>query len=404
MKVFGGNGHRDNNSDRGKQTRRAGNAGGNNINDESLGNNNVRKARKGAKPAKKKNVGKTFLIIFLVIAAIVGGFYIWWMATSEPPTTGDNQNLPADPDATVQITDTDTREIGRYYTVLLVGQDQIGCNTDTIMVVRYDAVNHSANMVSIPRDTLVNISASVKKINTIYYNDNGGIDALMDGVQDILGFRPDNYVVVDTSAFEDVVDCLGGFYFDVPVDMNYEDPTQNLSIHIQKGYQWLNGENALKVYRFRATYGMGDIDRLEVQHNLIKAAASQMLKLSNITNLFEAAKIISDGSETNLTYGNMQWYAAEFLKMSIDDINIMTLPGDYSCTIRGGSYVSIKVDEWMTMVNTYLNPLKQPIQATNCNILSQITNDGAYEPSASNFTVTNGGEIAGGLKSFYHFG
>jgi len=408
VKVYGGNGSRVKNS--GHSARKPESAGGNNINHSNNGNNTGRNVRGEASQPKKKKGGKAVLIVFLIIALIVGGMFIYWKVTTEPPDIGDNiqtdsneNNQPVDPKASPEITDTATREIGRFYTVLVVGKDQIQSNTDTIMLARYDAVEHNVNVISIPRDTLVNVPSKVKKINTVYYNDNGGIEALMDEVQDIAGFRPDSYVVVDTSAFEKIIDTLGGVYFDVPVDMDYEDPTQNLSIHIQKGYQWLNGENALKVYRFRHGYAMGDIDRLEVQHNLIKACAEQMLKLGNITKLYSAAKIISENSETNLSYGNMQWYAQEFLKMSMENINIMTLPGDYSCSIRGGSYVGIKVDEWIAMVNQNLNPLKLPIKAEDCNILYQIANDGAYQLSPSNFVVTNGGEVAGGLNSFYNF-
>ena len=128
-----------------------------------------------------------------------------------------------------------------------------------------------------------------------------------------------------------------------------------------------------------------------------------MLKLGNVTKLYEAAKIISDNTVPNLSNGNMQWYASEFMKMSMDKINIMTLPGNYSCSIRGGSYVSISVDEWMTMVNQYLNPLTTPITAKDCNILYQITADSSYTLKTSNYAVTNGSKIAGGVNSFYSY-
>ena len=377
-------------------------------------------ARKGVTPKqskqpKQKKRGKGWLIALIIIAIIVGGVYIYWQITTAPPdTTG---NVPSDPNATVNITDTPTREVGRYYTVLVVGIDQLQANTDTIMLVRYDAVVHKVNIVSIPRDTLVNVPESVKKINTVFSNaeSNGdsGIDALLDEVKGICGFRPDSYVFIDTEVFKQAIDCLGGVYYDVPINMNYDDITPDMNyefhIHVQKGYQLLNGENALGVFRFRKNndgtgYGMGDIDRLETQHALIKAVAQQALQLKNLTNLVAIAQIVIDNAQTNLSIGNMQWYAAEFLKMSMDDINIMTLPGNYSCTVRGGSYVSISVDEWLTMVNTYINPLKNPITKADCNILCQTAPDSGYNPDAGNYTVTNGGEVAGGLNSFYKFG
>ncbi len=419
MKVFGGNGKRENNSGRGASSGRAGNTGRNYINDSDRGYNNEEILRKRApQPKKKKKSGKSVLIVLLILALIAAGVFLYWKITTRPPETTD---IPTDP-TTVQITDTETREVGRYYTLLVVGIDQLQANTDTIMVVRYDAVENKANIVSIPRDTLVNVPESVKKINAVFSyakaDGKSGIDALMDEVEGICGFRPDSYVFIDTNVFVQAIDKLGGVYFDVPVNMNYDDYADNngdgnceyvFTIHVQKGYQLLNGENALGVFRFRQNndgtgYGMGDIDRLDTQHALIKAVADQALQLKNLTNLVSIAKIVNDSSQTNLTYGNMQWYASEFLKMSSDNINIMTLPGDYSCSIRGGSYVSIKVDEWMTMVNTYLNPLKNPIKPEDCNILYQISNTGAYEPDPNNLVVTDGSEIEGGIKSFYSFG
>jgi len=420
MKVFGGNGRRANNSDYDAEVRRGGDTGRNNINEAQRDNNNTGAARKGETPKqskrpKQKKKGRGWLIALLVILLIAGLVFAYWKITTRPPDT--TSNLPSDPNATVNITDTPTREIGRYYTVLVVGIDQLQANTDTIMLVRYDAVEHKVNIVSIPRDTLVNVPQSVKKINAVFSNaeseGDSGIDALLDEVKGICGFRPDSYVFIDTEVFKQAIDCLGGVYFDVPLNMNYDDITPDMNyefhIHVQKGYQLLNGENALGVFRFRKNndgtgYGMGDIDRLETQHALIKAVAQQALQLKNLTNLVEIAQIVLDNAQTDLSIGNMQWYAAEFLKMSMDDINIMTLPGNYSCTVRGGSYVSISVDEWLIMVNTYINPLKNPITKADCNILSQTAPDSGNNPDASNYTVTNGGEVAGGLNSFYKFG
>jgi polyisoprenyl-teichoic acid--peptidoglycan teichoic acid transferase len=411
VKVFGGNGQRLNAQDSISQSaprRNAASTGRSDINVNHNGNNNQSGAKKGAVPPKKpKNKGRGVLIALAIILALVGGVYSYWHFTTKPPDTSvdadpvKDTTQTAGPQTSAQISNSELREAGRYYTVLVVGEDQIQSNTDTIMVARYDTVENTVNIVSIPRDTLVNISAGVKKINNIYCSSDGGIDALMKEVKNICGFTPDSYVVVNTNEFEKIIDTLGGVYFDVPVNMDYEDPTQNLNIHIKKGYQWLSGENALKVFRFRHTYAMGDIDRLNVQHDLIKACASQMLKLGNITKLYEAAKIVSDSTLTNLSYGNMQWYASEFMKMNMDNISIMTLPGNYSCSIRGVSYVSINVDEWLTMVNQYINPYIAPITAENCNILYQVAPDSSYTLNSSNYVVTNGAKVAGGLKSFY---
>jgi LCP family protein required for cell wall assembly len=286
--------------------------------------------------------------------------------------------------------------------MLIVGKDVAGLNTDTMMLCRYDSVDHKLNVCSLPRDTLTNIPAGNKKLNNAYgySSKTGDIEKLLDSVEDIAGFRPDSYVLIDTDTFVKMIDAMGGVDFDVPVDMNYEDFVQNLYIHINKGYQHLNGTQTMQVFRFRHTYSNGDLGRIDVQHDLIKACASQWLQLGNWNKLLPAAKIVLDNAKTNLSYGNMQWYAKEFFKMSADDISFMTVPNT-GCYIRRYSYVSINVDEWMTMVNTYLNPTDTPITKENCNILYQIRPEGnSTSISAANYAVTNGGEVAGGINSF----
>ena len=97
----------------------------------------------------------------------------------------------------------------------------------------------------------------------------------------------------------------------------------------------------------------------------------------------------------------MQWYAKEFMKMSSEDISFMALPNT-GCMIRNLSYVSINVDDWITMVNTYLNPTDTPITKEDCNILYQLRPEsGKYTVTATNYAVTNGGEVAGGVNSFF---
>ncbi|MBP8640645.1 MAG: LCP family protein [Oscillospiraceae bacterium] len=402
MKVFGGNGRRENNSGNGAQPRKNDSAGRNNINNVNRGNNNSGVPRKNGAPKqpKKKNKGKGWLIALLVILLIAISAIAYWKISTKPPEKPDNQS---DPSA--------TQAVERYYTLLVVGIDQGKTSTDTIMVVRYDTLENKANIVSIPRDTLLNVPSEYKKINSVYTaaenKDENGIDALMDAVEGVCGFRPNNYVCIDTKVFVQAIDKLGGVFFDVPIDMNYDDYTdwENdgvvdyvFTIHVQKGYQLLNGDNALGVFRFRhnndgSGYPMQDLGRIETQHGLIKAVASQALQLKNVTKLVEIAKLVLDSSETDLSLSNMQWYAQEFMKMSMDGISFATMPvtGSY---INGFSYVTVNVDDWIKIVNDNINPFDEPITAQNCNILCQKNQEpGNFVITPGNYSTTNGGEV-----------
>lgn len=358
------------------------------------------------KPPKKKKGLKVVGIIVLILALLVIAAYFYWSITTAPPDVSAPGNTAADPDASPVITSTETRDIGRYYTVLVVGVDQEKLNTDTIMLVRYDAVNSQVNVVSIPRDTLINTKEPVKKINAamMYADQDGGngIDGLMNEVKKITGFMPDSYVCIDTDVFVKAIDELGGVYFDVPIDMNYDDVSdfdQNgtvdyeFHIHVQKGYQLLTGENALGVFRYRSGYTNGDWDRIDTQHELIKAVAQQALQLKNVTKLFNIASMLSSNSDTNLTVGNMQWYAEKFMTMSMDDISISTMPTS-GAWVNGLAYVTINVDDWLGIVNAQLNPMKYEIKPENCTIMRQKapeTYNSGLTPS--NYYTTDGSEV-----------
>lgn len=411
MKVFGGNGRRANNSGNVSEARRGGDTDRNNINNANRGYNNSEvsgrrvseenPAKKRSQPQKKKKgAGKPILIVFLVILAIVAGLFLYWKISTRPPEITTDQ-----PDTVAPAS------VERYYTLLVVGIDQGKTSTDTMMVVRYDTQENKANIISIPRDTLLNTSLEYKKINSVYKtteNAGGnGVDALMDEVQGICGFRPNNYVFIDTDVFIKVIDALGGVYFDVPIDMNYDDYSDwdldgvaeyVFTIHVKKGYQLLNGQNALGVFRFRhnndnSGYPMQDLGRIETQHGLIKAVASQALQLKNIAKLVEVAQMVLDNCETDLSISNMQWYAQEFMKMSMDGISLGTMPATGSY-INGFSYVTVDVDEWIKMVNENINPLKTEISAEDCNILCQKNQEpGRFVITPGNYSSTNGGKV-----------
>ncbi len=114
-----------------------------------------------------------------------------------------------------------------------------------MLLASYDVTNQKATVMSIPRDTMVNVSWDIKRINSVYNYDGGGdkgIQALYKEISQLVGFEPDYQVVVEWDAVGEIVDAMGGVWFDVPRDMNYDDPYQDLSIHQEKGYRLLNGE------------------------------------------------------------------------------------------------------------------------------------------------------------------
>ena len=185
----------------------------------------------------------------------------------------------------------------------------------------------------------------------------GGMTKLAEVVSDQLGIPVDYTVSVDLTGFEALVEAIGGVNFDVPINMDYDDPIQNLSIHFKKGVQHLSGADALRVVRFRhnndgSGYGSEDLGRMATQQKFLKAVAKKMLSAGNIlTKIDDYAKIFNQYVDTNLTVGNLAWLGTEVLKMGVDKIDFSTLPNAWKYP-----YIYLDPTETLTLVNTYLNP------------------------------------------------
>ena len=283
-----------------------------------------------------------------------------------------------------------------YYTVLILGRDTGGGgNTDTMLLASYDVTNQKATVMSIPRDTMVNVSWDIKRINSVYnYYGAGekGIQHLYKEVAQLVGFEPDYQVVVEWDAVGEIVDAMGGVYFDVPRNMNYDDPTQNLHIHQEKGYRLLSGDDAMQVIRYRHDnrvngktlgYPDGDLGRIATQQAFLKAVVEQLLQVKNLTKLNQFVKVFQNNVETDMTFTNILWFAqqAVFGGLKVENVNFVTMPNTpVSCWSRTyqnyQSYVVPNAQELLDLVNSDLSPFVEPSVLSNLDIMS-INADGS---------------------------
>jgi LCP family protein required for cell wall assembly len=270
------------------------------------------------------------------------------------------------------------------YTILVLGRDTGGGgNCDTMMLVSYDVTNQKLTVMSIPRDTMVNVPWDVKKINSVYNFYGGGdrgIEKLDKEIADLIGFVPDYSVILEWEAIGKLVDAIGGVYFDVPRNMDYNDPYQNLSIHIAKGYQHLDGEKAMGVVRFRDGkngYKNGDLGRIETQQAFLKAVMKQLLQVKNVTKIQKFAQIFEQNVTTDLTVQNLFWFGKSAILggLSMDNVSFVTMPNKTtSCWSRTyknyQSYVVPDADKLLDMVNTSLSPFVQEVTLGELDIMS----------------------------------
>lgn len=256
------------------------------------------------------------------------------------------------------------------FSFLVACKDKTSGCTDTIMLVHLDIKKKKASILNIPRDTMLNTERASKKINASYSI--GGIEQFEKDVASLTGFYVNRYVLIDIEGVENIIDAIGGVDFDIPVKMNYEDPTQDLYIHFKKGYQHLNGEDAVKVARFR-NYPDGDIGRIAVQQDLLEALASQALKAENILRIPELVSIINENVKTDIVFSEMLWLANEVKDIELSSIETDMVPGVAS-TINNISYWLPYKNELLDLINDRYNPLDKPITEGDISIVSHWTN------------------------------
>lgn len=250
-------------------------------------------------------------------------------------------------------------------TVLLAGTDESGIRTDTLMVLYVDRPNKSLRLLSIPRDTMVNRDNPVPKINGAYYANGAGtvgMGYLMDYVKDLIGYRPDGYMLIDLNCFESLVNIMGGVTFDVPMDMYYADPSQDLLIDLKQGEQKLNGKEAMWLVRFRSGYAAADLQRISVQRDFLKAAMSQWGKLRNLGRVPAALVLLQKNTLTDLAWNNITWLGISVMLCGTDSFQTHTLPGD-GAYVNGGAYFVEDRAAAAALINEHFNPYETEITA-----------------------------------------
>lgn len=241
------------------------------------------------------------------------------------------------PDGSDLLTlETDERGEGAF-NFLVLGLDQ-GGHADTVALVSFGEEGIES-LMSIPR----NVRFDEKTVSELLAEENGRQKAV-DALREKLSVPISYYAEVELDAIEEAVDILGAVEFDVPQDMSYIDPHQNLSIDLKVGRQSLNGEQALGLLRFRG-YKDGDMSRMATIQSFVKELVRQKATPENLDKVPELYKIISENVRTN--------YPSEALSKDIKtlegikerEIECYTLPGSIQVTENGTAAYEIDFSE-----------------------------------------------------------
>lgn len=285
----------------------------------------VKKQKKANK--KKKHIGLKIFIIILIILGICGGLFAKrvhdldgnWLAA----LLGHNKDT---------LKNLDKLE------VLIMGEST--GSSDTMIVCSYDPKTQQASMLSIPRDTFIgentNRAKAGNKLNSFYSNGSTP-EKTMEAINEVTGLNISKYVLIDTKALKELVDIIGEVEFDVPINMNYDDDSQQLYIHLQKGIQKLNGDKVEQLVRFRHNnngstypyeYGIEDYGRMRTQRELIKTILKQTVQLKNVKEIGKIMDLAEKYIQTNMNFSELKNYIPYIVNMNIDNIQTEQLPGE----------------------------------------------------------------------------
>ena len=274
---------------------------------------------------KKKSRFWTWLLVLLcfVGAAVAGAMFA--SSSLLDKTAGDAVEeglLTAKDKSTIMIMGVDTRD------------DDVG-RSDTLMIAAVDPKRDQASLLSIPRDTRVKIPGhSWDKINAAYAYGSaksgvlGGEKLAQRTVEDFLGVNIDHYVVIDTHAFQKIIDAIGGIDIDVEKRMYYEDPWDDdggLVIDLKPGMQHMNGKTAVTYVRYRDEEG--DIGRIKRQQKFMKACMDKVTSPSIIPKLPTVIKEVIGSVKTDLSFRQLLEFAGTLKEAQKNGLKTEMVPG-----------------------------------------------------------------------------
>ena len=310
--------------------------------------NEKRKKNKKVKEKKKMKTWKKVLLIIILIVVIVGGIFTykvykngWGVSGMLATVAGHDENTKKD--------------LGEFKCLILgISTDQENVElTDTIIVASYNPNTQKATLLSIPRDTYTGKNearaTAYEKMNALYSRKHRP-DETLAAVNEITGLNIEYYVVVKTEALIKLVDVIGGVTFDVPIDMDYDDVTQDLHIHLKAGEQLLDGDKAEQLVRFRHNndgtsypeeYGDNDTGRMRTQREFIMQVIKQTAKPGNIFKLGEILDVAKEYVITNIDFNVAKDYIPYAVEFNTENLLTETLPGVNTNKNSSGTWIFI---------------------------------------------------------------
>ncbi len=309
-----------------------------------------------------------------------------------------------------------TTELGNggIINVLVMCTDADGLRTDAMMLASYDTEANTINMLSIPRDLRMYIGNRYQKVNAAHaFSTDGKIAGALgtcEAVSRLTGVPINYYIDFSFSTMAKVMDSIGPVTFTIPdlgndgVGMVYDDPVQNLHINLPPGTYDLNGEQVVHLLRYRKGnngkqgYPEGDLGRIKMQQEFIKALVDQKLNLSLINKLPNIFSDIISEVDTNLTVGDVIKYSRYLADFTSAGIRSETIPGDSMHEQANGDVLVPNMPALRALIEEmYKNADTLDMSYANPNKAPELYSDGYT--TVGGYVRTRNKATLGGIKS-----
>ncbi|SCB92149.1 LCP family protein [Bacillus mycoides] len=308
--------------------------------------------------SKPKNSKKKTKIIISVILffLIIGGGYTWFLVNKASSAIRNAAHDLARGDKS-DLRDKAVKPITNNVSVLIMGVDESdvrgkeygeAIRTDALLLATFNKDSKTVKLLSIPRDTYTYIPVEKKKDKITHAHafgstkngKDGGPQASIDAVEKLTNVPVDYFVKFNFKSFIKIVDDLGGIEVDVPVEFTEQDSNDTAeAIHLQKGVQKLNGEEALALARTR--HIDSDAMRGQRQQLVIEAILKKLTSVGSVTKVGNIIDDINGQFVTNLTFDDMLSFYKYGADSSIEKLQIQgedcyMAKGDDTCSKSAG--------------------------------------------------------------------
>ncbi|HLV09474.1 MAG TPA: LCP family protein [Halanaerobiales bacterium] len=223
---------------------------------------------------------------------------------------------------------------------------------DTIILASIDLSTKQIGLVSIPRDTRVNIPGyGTNRVNASHAF--GGVELTVETLESFMDINIDYYLETDFMGFTRIIDALGGVSIDVERKLHYIDKAGDLYINLPAGRQLFNGEEALQYVRYRESI-KGDIGRVERQQKFVKAVFDRVLNTDVIMKIPTIYKELRTAVHTNIPFQDISPFAHILKEIDFSNIETATLPGDPRY-VDGVSYWIADQEKMDILINSLIN-------------------------------------------------